>query len=715
MLVALFQQFNHRFPRLSRFAGSMAYPVFVGVVVLLVARLYYGQMLRETGGEWSAPLDDVYIHFDYARAIARGYPFQWSEGNGYSSGNTSLTYPFVLAAGYWAGFRGMLLMQWAAIVACTSMFGFLLMMPRLVLHLPRGVKYMLPVAVFSVGALNWTLFSGMEVAWFLVLWGVGLVLCLRFDEAGVVQRSSFRAMGWQLGVAGMLLVATRPEASTSIAVFGLAAGWFVFKAPGDLDRRGRVRAAIGTIIRAGTPAILLLLVQALVNRVLTGEAAASGALVKLVWYHPYESLDQKWGNYLFNLGYVFVRNFHYHFSAIPPTGWLVLPLCIVAVACKKTRKSAIILMSSCLSFLVLVAMNGQVRWQNERYTMPAVTWLLLTCALGVAALVMRPSKPVKKVRRIGRLAVAILCVGAFGIGQCSRFIDQVWFFGRACRNIRDQQITVGRMLRYQVKPTPKRVLVGDAGAITYASDLPGLDIIGLGGYHRMPFDNASRYGVGAIIELIERIPPNQRPDIMAIYPTWWDELPIFFGKHITSVWTEGNVICGAVEKGIYAANWRLLNTGDRPATLADGEQIVDALDVADVVSEARHRYRFPSPHAGFVKMRVLADPLDPKIDVLDSGRVIPPNTSDSFVLRSEMEASSMRLVVRCAPVEKGHIDVFVDDVQVGTLITEPVQSWAELQVPLPKPLSAGAEAKIRLFNRDMFHWSHFHVWLVGSP
>src|SRR6187549_2984685 len=56
-----------------------------------------------TLGPWSAPLDDVFIHFDFARSAARGRPFEWSYGNGYSSGGTSLTYPFVLAVGYRLG------------------------------------------------------------------------------------------------------------------------------------------------------------------------------------------------------------------------------------------------------------------------------------------------------------------------------------------------------------------------------------------------------------------------------------------------------------------------------------------------------------------------------------------------------------------------------------------------------------------------------------
>ena len=81
----------------------------------------------------------MFIHFDYARATARGYPFQWSEGNGFSSGNTSLTYPFVLAVGYLVGFgeRSPGLMLWAAMVAACSTLGFFWALPRLFGALPR--------------------------------------------------------------------------------------------------------------------------------------------------------------------------------------------------------------------------------------------------------------------------------------------------------------------------------------------------------------------------------------------------------------------------------------------------------------------------------------------------------------------------------------------------------------------------------------------------
>ena len=71
--------------------------------------------------------------------------------------------------------------------------------------------------------------------------------------------------------------------------------------------------------------------------------------------------------------------------------------------------------------------------------------------------------------------------------------DQIWFFGRASRNIRDQHIVAGRMLK---EMDAGRVLVGDAGALLYASDRPGIDLIGLGGYHDLPFARAGVHGLG---------------------------------------------------------------------------------------------------------------------------------------------------------------------------------------------------------------------------
>jgi hypothetical protein len=169
-----FRDLGKRFPTLD----GWLFPVVAGACVLYAATAFYGAMFAETHGKWSAPLDDVFIHFDYARATARGYPFQWTEGNGFSSGNTSVTYPFILALGYWAFARGMDLLVWAAVVACVSTLVFLWTSGELFEPLGRWAKYLAPPFVLALGALDWTLFSGMENAFHLATWGVTLSAAL---------------------------------------------------------------------------------------------------------------------------------------------------------------------------------------------------------------------------------------------------------------------------------------------------------------------------------------------------------------------------------------------------------------------------------------------------------------------------------------------------------------------------------------------------------
>src|SRR5262245_44706867 len=138
-------------------------------------------MLKQTGDEWSAPLDDVFIHFDYARSTALGHPFEWVIGNGYSSGNTSLSYPFALAIGWVLGFHDEELVIWSGVVAAICVFGVLLACRPL---FPSSLaSYLLPPAFFWLGALDWSLWSGMEVAFFLGVWAIALTAWLALERA----------------------------------------------------------------------------------------------------------------------------------------------------------------------------------------------------------------------------------------------------------------------------------------------------------------------------------------------------------------------------------------------------------------------------------------------------------------------------------------------------------------------------------------------------
>ncbi len=705
------------------------YAAACGVVILAVARLFFSSMRLQTlmttvspstlieatqqrgAGEWSAPLDDVFIHFDFARAWARGYPFQWSEGNGYSSGGTSLLYPPVLALGYWVGFRGQSLMLWAGVVACVSIMGTLLAARRLFRNLPWYASYIAPLALFGVGALNWTLFSGMEVALFLGFWGAafvawdGLIRSAR-DVQDVASNGRLIGLACGLGAGGLLLVGTRPEAAVVVALMGTSAAWVVW-------RHRNAKSALWVLVIAGAPAALLLVAHAAANQHFTGDSSSAGAVTKLELHHPHLNRDAVIDAWKFHLKYQVLRITHYHMSEVPGFGWIIWALALIATFSRRTRGAALLLWFSAAAWIMIVALNGQVRWQNERYTMPATAWLMLCAGLGLGVLISSPIGKTRRARltRLGLSGLGLAAATVYGINQAPRFREQVWFFGRASRNIRDQHIVAGRLLR-RIEPRPRRVLVGDAGALTYASDLPGLDIIGLGGFGDYPFARATKWGVPASLELIERMPPEHRPDVMALYPSWWGTLPLWFGRKLVEVPVRGNVICGGLSKVIYRADWRPLNGSERPVNSVDHPLVRDELDVADLVSEKQHDYRIDGA-VGYVKMKMLAHPQRPSRDLWDAGRTIHQGASTSFRFGNLRAGSSAELLLRTAPAQRSEIAVDIDGKLLEVVVLRRSDQWSEVRVPVPSArVREGLTVTLRQKAGERIL---YHAWVLQSP
>jgi hypothetical protein len=724
-------------------------------------------MLKQTGGEWSAPLDDVFIHFDYARSAAEGHAFEWVPGNGFSSGNTSLSYPFALTLGYRLGFQGQDLMRWAAIVAATSVFASLLAARRLFFRDARGApagpghrdawtrlgSFLLPPVVLALGALDWSLWSGMEVAFFLATWALGLVA---WDALERAPHGGERRAAVGLGLAGLAMVVTRPEAIVTVAVFAVVAAW-------ALRARKGSRGAAGLVAIACAPAAAALLVQAVANRLLTGEWSQAGALVKLAVNNPFLTPSQKLDDYLFNLRYAVCRNVEYHFTDEAPLGPLVPALALGALAMPRTRRVATLLWLQIVGWLCVVALNGQVRWQNERYTMPAVAWLLIAAALGAVALPRPRSRPVAATMVMAGIVVTqmvatamrppntdaairvpwwqALAIGGAGAAalwpwpmrtlavplalyvahahQETKMREQRWFFGRASRNILDQHLTAGR---YLARSHPHRVLVGDAGALLYASWRPGLDLIGLGGMaapnarthtiETLPFARASVHGLAASIELIERIAPEERPDVMAIYPSWWGVLPTWFASaELARFAAPGNVICGGYEKVIYRADWHVLGTGDVPRVELGGLAIRDVLDTADLVSERAHGYVHQMPGSGWTDMKILADPAAPSHDLWDGGRRVVSGFRERFVLGGLMRGRTARLVVRTAQDANATVVVRVGGREVARATWEATDGWRDRVLDVPGE-SVSEAADVEIASEGPGDVVDYHVWIA---
>jgi hypothetical protein len=353
--------------------------------------------------------------------------------------------------------------------------------------------------------------------------------------------------------------------------------------------------------------------------------------------------------------------------------------------------------------------------------MPALAWLMLAASLGVVALFdCNFVKLAKRLKLSGarglRASVGVLVAAllvTFAVHQRPRYIDQVWFFGRASRNILDQHYRAGLWLKKGMKPQPQRILLSDAGAIPYAADLPAVDLIGLGGYRRMPFARAGRLGAPADLELIERIPKRERPDVMALYPSWWHVLPLWFGHRIEEVPVRGNVICGGQSKVLYRSDWSPLDNSGKPFALPGNERLVDSLDLADVLSEGAHDFDLESRGVGHVTMKMLPDPNDASRDLWDAGRLLAPGVTPRFRLTGGQAKRPLRLWFRVAPAQRARFQVAIDGRTAGEVTLAPSDTWREPTLEVPGALVTPS-IEVRLTPLEG-GFALYHLWATQTP
>ena len=660
--------------------------VWTSAVVTAVALAFYLPALERTGSWWPAPLDDVYIYFGHARSLALGYPFQWYPDNGYSSGATSVVYPLLLAPAWALGLRGTALGYAAAAIAWLCLVDLCRSLRALAPASRWG--WLVPPLVVAIPLLDWSWLCGMETALFGALLGRALLGSHQALSTPPAQRNR-RQLAAGLWIA--LMVMTRPESVALAAALGLA-----------MVHGARSLAPLPSLARALGPVTAALTGQAVINRAFTGEWSPAGAVRKLIWSVPYTDGPSGMIEVLRNLVVLLHQGFLRALGGHPH--WLALAALVLGgVVTARHRRLTLALAVGWAGGLVMVCLNSTARYQNYRYCAPLLAMLLCGAVLGIHGL-----------GRQRRWRAATLVVAAIAIVAPSRELPrQIDHFARASANIREQHGEVARRLS-ALQPRPRRVLVNDAGAIPYLSEVPPLDGLGLGGFRGLPFARASVHGLPAVVELIERLPETDRPDVMAVYPGWWGGIVEPFGRRIDGVAIADNVICAAEEKVIYRTDWSTLTPPGE-----DMDRALDQLDVADLVDEAAHAYRFPAPAGGWVIAATLISERHGGVRRYDAGRLIPKGRAERFVIASSVRSGPATLVLRTdddgsataaaadieLTVRRGATTVVAHELVVPERAPD---RWNELTVPLAE-VAGGDEIIITARTRP---WRSFHGWLL---
>ncbi len=496
------------------------------------------RVLAASGGSLGAPLDDSYIHFQFARSFARFHPFEYVPGLPRVPGATSLLWPALLTPAIWLGASGTGLVGVTWVLGFGSLLGQaseVYLSSRRFLSRPLAFAAGLLVLTFS--ANTWFAASAMEVV------PLGFVLLRSARRAAEFlegQRSAWRRR--ELVLLAFAAVLLRPEGAIAALCVGSA-----FALSGKATRT-----------HAATALFAPLLVP-LVNWLFTGSAAQTTTLAKWLLTNPYYH-DRLGSAVLGNLQLFYgtlLDGREWSWTFIPEGYRFVALLSLPALWLAAERRNA----RAYAVFLWLVALGMLLPTTYEtflvnrlRYLWPfSGPWLLGLAALGeLSAAALARLQP-----RLALLGLAVPALAGFGFARLAPI--SVADLAQSAAAITAQQVSLGRWAAEHL-PTDAKLGVNDAGAITFYSGRRTFDIVGLTTL------NEARYwvgGAGSRFEHYERLPRAELPTHFIVYPEWFG-IPNLLGDRLTERRVEGATILGGPLMVAYRADFSALGSGAAP-------------------------------------------------------------------------------------------------------------------------------------------------------
>lgn len=654
----------------------------VAIPTALLARATIAAVYKKVGHP-GATLDDAYIHFQYARAIAEGHPLRYHAGEAVTSGSTSLLWPLLLSPFWFLGMHGEALC-WPAWILSYLALGALAWEARAIAEplAGRACAVAAGAMVLAFSALDWCAASGMEVvpfAWVLV----------RAARRGSEWAEGKHEGRWELIALAWCAVLLRPEGAVIAIAITLLLAAFPKTKETLLDRLHGVTAFLAVLF----PYALL--------KIATGNPKWSTAQVKLLFGNPYYAGPVFWDTVSQNLRVLFgtLLNGEIWSAEFIPTG--MGPLFLTGVACiavqgirtrRYARAGALLLLAS---MLLIPCTYVTFLWNRLRYLWPFIpAWLVgLACLGRVAGDVLAQLKP--RFRFAGPI-LAGACAGAFAT-HLPWAIDDV---AGSASGIDRQQVAQGHWAKEHL-PAGSRIGVNDTGAIAYFGEHPTFDVVGL------TTAGEGRYwvaGSGSRLEHYERMHrerPAALPTHFIVYPEWM-ACDAVLGTPLHDATVLDSTILGGTTMRAYEAEYAYLDSGELPWTAASAP-VVDSLDVADLESEAEHAYDLMSARDNTETAKTGMSPAG--TIVVDGGRTY--RSIERFV--AHLPSAPIKLIARVEAADPAQLELSIDQRVLDTKEVEPGQ-WTELEFSIPASL---AKPETRIELRAKSTWiTTFHYWFI---
>jgi hypothetical protein len=657
------------------------------VAVAVVAERTISGVLAKVGHA-AAPLDDAYIHFQYARALAEGHPMRFQAGEPMTSGATSILWPAVLAP-FWAlGARGDSIVWPAWVLSFIALGALVFEATQLTDRLAgRAAAVGAGAMAIAFGGFVWCAASGMEVVPF--TWAIARATrrASEWSEAPPAARTPERmaeliALAWG---AAML----RPEGALT-ALF-VAATLATFSRRPKWRERGWALVAVAGAL--ATPLLLL---------ALTGSPRSNTALAKLMPGQPYYAGPALATAVQANMkllvgtllnGEVWSAEFLPHGGApiamagLGALGWL-------GMRTKSRWRALGVLLIALTMFAPCFYVT--FLWNRLRYLWPFATgWIV-----GLACLARVAGDFAATIRSRWRVVTPIAC-GAFAGLFASKLgwvLDDV---AQSASGIDRQQVALGHWANENLS-LDARIGVNDTGAIAYFGDRKTFDIVGL------TTQGEARYwiaGVGSRLEHYERLysgSPAKLPTHFIVYPEWM-ALDAVLGERLHEATVTDATILGGQTMRAYTADWSALGSGEQPWTRGIGE-VIDVLDVADLESEEAHEYELLGARDG---EEVAREGIAPEGEqVIDGGR--SRRSVERFVAHLR-RGVAVRGVVRLEGRPGSSVRVLANGEPIAAFDVGD-DDWVERSFDLPARIAAvRTPLELRVAGGVI---STFHYWFV---
>ncbi|HEY4015873.1 MAG TPA: hypothetical protein VGM06_21180 [Polyangiaceae bacterium] len=642
-------------------------------------------------GHPGAPLDDAYIHFQYARALVEGHPMRFEAGEPITSGATSFLWPAALAP-FWAlGAKGEGIVWAAWGLAFVALAALAWEAVRLTEPIAgRAAATGAGAMILCFGGLVWCAASGMEVVPF--AWAIARSTrrAVEWWERAPAERT--RRMALELVALAWVSALLRPEGAVT-TVF-VAATFAASSLRSPRTRAWPARAAsLAAIAAAAAPPLLLLLC--------TGSARSNTAVAKLLPGNPYypgpvlaravqANVELLLGTIL--NGEVWSAEF------LPRGGAGVAIAGLFAIAWLggrrrlRWRATGILLIAATMFAPCFYA---TFLWNRLRYLWPFATgWIVgLACLARIAGDVAGALRP------RWRVATPIAC-GAFAGLFASKLgwvMDDV---AQSASGIDRQQVALGHWANDNLPPDA-RVGLNDTGAIAYFGDRKTFDVVGL-----TTADEAKYWvaGVGSRLEHYERLQaeaPWKLPTHFIVYPEWM-ALDEVLGQPLHEATVTDSTILGGRTMRAYVADWSALGSGEAPWSQVGA--IIDSLDVADLESEGAHEYDLLGAVEG--EDIVHAGPSPRGVVVVDGGR--SRRTAERFVAHLRPGVATTLVVRLEGPA---HARVLAGGTAIASF-SAGGDEWVERAFDMPADLAS--ERTLISVDATGGALTTFHYWFASN-